>query len=138
MTEYEIEDLRQSVIQSIMALSDVQATHISIYLTIIFAFSAVAYVAGSKLTRLQLIITCFVFTAASLWELMMITTLAQAAVSMGAELSNAGNSVKPPFSDAARLWFSRVIWSSGIFAALTFMWTVRNSKGGVTSNDRSP
>ena len=129
MTEYELESLRQMTIQSVMSISDVLATHISIYLTIIFAFIAVAYIAGSKLTRLQLIVTCSVFIAAAVWELLIITTYSQAVVVVvvGAELMNVDTEANPPFSTTTRLWFSRVMWSSGMFAALVFMWSVRST-----------
>jgi hypothetical protein len=127
MTEYELESLRQITIQSVMSTSDVLATHISIYLTIIFAYIAVAYIAGSKLTKLQLIITSAVFIAAALWELLMIITYSQSVVTLGAELLAANSEISPLFSNTARLWFSRVMWSSGMFAALIFMWSVRSS-----------
>lgn len=126
MTEYEQESLRQETLQSVMALADVQATHVSIYLTIVFAYIVVAYIAGSKLTKFQLAIATFIFVGACLWELMMITSLGQGAAIIGRTIMQ--SSEVPLFDESVRMWFSRLLWSSGMFAALIFMWNVRHSK----------
>jgi len=124
MTDRELE-----TIQTVMAIADVQSTHISIYLTIIFAYIVVAYVAGAKLTRLQLALATFVFVAACLWELMMITTLGEGATAIGREVMQSAE-VKPLLGESGRKWFVRILWSSGMFAALVFMWNIRLSKAG--------
>jgi hypothetical protein len=124
MTDRELE-----TIQTVMAIADVQSTHISIYLTIIFAYIVVAYVAGAKLTRLQLALATFVFVAACLWELMMITTLGEGATAIGREVMQSAE-VKPLLGESGRKWFVRILWSSGMFAALVFMWNIRISKAG--------
>jgi len=124
MTDRELE-----TIQTVMAIADVQSTHISIYLTIIFAYIVVAYVAGAKLTRLQLALATFVFVAACLWELMMITTLSEGATAIGREVMQSAE-VKPLLGESGRKWFVRILWSSGMFAALVFMWNIRISKAG--------
>lgn len=126
MTEYEIESLQQATLQSVMAIADVQSTHISIYLTIVFAYIVVAYVAGEKLTRFQLSVVTFIFVAACMWELMMITSLGAGAVAVGAELLQSGDA-NPPLSNSAREWFSILLWSSGMLSALIFMWNMRSS-----------
>ena len=122
MTDRELE-----TIQTVMAIADVQSTHISIYLTIIFAYIVVAYVAGAKLTRLQLALATFVFVAACLWELMMITTLGEGATAIGREVMQSAE-VKPLLGESGRKWFVRILWSSGMLAALVFMWSVRHPK----------
>lgn len=122
-------DNRLETIQTLMSMADVQATHVSIYLTIVFAYIVVAYVAGSNLSRFQLAIATFVFIAACLWELMMITTLGQATASIGREMMQAAD-VQPFLNETARRWFSRVLWSSGMISALVFMWNVRNQEHG--------
>lgn len=119
MSEIELETL-----QAVMAMADVQATHVSIYLTIVFAYIVVAYVAGEKLTKLQLGIATFVFVAACFWELLMITAIGEGAARIGRPLMQASDI--PVFDASVRRWFSRVLWSSGMFAALVFMWTCRH------------
>jgi hypothetical protein len=120
-------DKRLETIQTVMAIADVQSTHVSIYLTIIFAYIVVAYVAGSKLSRFQLATATFIFVAACLWELMMITTLGQSAALIGREITQSSG-VQPFMNEMMRKWFSRVLWSSGAIAALVFMWSVRHPK----------
>ena len=110
-----------------MAIADVQATHISIYLTIVFAYFAVAYVVGSKLTRFQLTLATLIFVFACAWELFMISILGQSASSVGRELLQASE-IQLPFNASARVWIVRILWSSGMFAALIFMWSVRHPK----------
>jgi len=127
MTEYELESLRQETLQSVMAIVDVQATHVSIYLTIVFAYFVVAYIAGSNLTRFQLAIATFIFVAACLWELMMIITLGQSATIIGREILQSSE-VQPLLGESARKWFISILWSSGMLAALVFMWNVRHPK----------
>ena len=127
MTEYELESLRQETLQSVMAIVDVQATHVSIYLTIVFAYIIVAYIAGSNLTRFQLVIATLIFVAACLWELMMITTLGQGATEVGREMFQSAD-VQPILDESARKWFIRILWSSGMLAALVFMWSVRHPR----------
>lgn len=129
MTEYEIESLRQANLQSVMALADVQATHVSIYLTIVFAYIVVAYIAGAKMTRFQLGLATFLFVAACLWELMMITSLGTGASTIGREIIE-GAEVPQVLSESGRQWFSWLLWSSGMIAALIFMWDVRRAGPG--------
>jgi hypothetical protein len=114
-------------IQTVMAIAEVQSTHISIYLTIVSAYIVVAYVAGERLTRLQFALATFVFVAACLWELMMITTLGEAATVIGREVLQSSE-VKPLLGESGRKWFVRILWSSGMFAALVFMWNIRANK----------
>ncbi len=120
-------DNRLETIQTVMAIADVQSTHVSIYLTIVFAYILVAYVAGAKLSRFQLSIATFIFVAACLWELMMITALGDGAAAIGREVTQSGE-VQPLLNETGRRWFSRILWSSGMIAALVFMWNVRLEK----------
>ena len=127
MTQYELESFRQETLQSVMAIPDVQSTHVSIYLTIVFSYIVVAYIAGSNLTRLQLGLATLIFVATCLWELMMITMLGESATVIGRERMQFSE-VQPPLNASVRKWLVRSLWSSGIFAALIFMWNVRHTK----------
>lgn len=128
MTEFELEMLRQALNQSTLMMADVQASHVSIYLTIVFAYIVVAYVAGKQLTRTQLGITSAIFIMAASWEVFMITTLGEGAANTLATLMKYQAIDEIVVPQAARIWINRLMWSSGIFAALFFMWTVRKSK----------
>ena len=55
--DYDFIAARESIAQTGIAMGDLQASHIAIYLTMIFAYIAVAYIAGKQLTRFQLGLT---------------------------------------------------------------------------------
>jgi hypothetical protein len=101
MLDYEMIAAHEVIGQNINALADFQASHISIYLMIIFAYLAVAYFAGKKLTRFQLAIVTFLFMAAS-----------------AREVDVPGDSI----------WLPNTLWSTGSVASLVFMWSMRRSK----------
>ena len=131
MIDYEIIAAREAISQSATAVLDVQASHIAIYLTILFAYMSVAYVAGKELTRFQLATVTFVFIAAAGREIHLIALFGLAARLKAAQLAEVYED-----SPASALWFGAdnsifwpiAIWSMGILASLIFMWSIRNSK----------
>ena len=58
MTEAEVILTREAITQSVVAIGDLQANHIAIYLTLVFAYISFAYVAGKNLSKLLLYSTC--------------------------------------------------------------------------------
>lgn len=62
MTEYEASDRLLSLSANIVAMNDAQASHIAIYLSVVFGFIAAAYVAGAKLTKFQATIAYVLFS----------------------------------------------------------------------------
>jgi hypothetical protein len=67
MTEYELITAREMLAQSNFALADVQASHIAIYLSMIFAYTTVAYVAGKQLSKVQVFIVTLGYMTASIY-----------------------------------------------------------------------
>ena len=61
MTEYELRELAQAMTNNIIALSDQQASYIAIYVSIVFAFIASSYVAGTKLNKVQTTVATALF-----------------------------------------------------------------------------
>ena len=124
--------IRMEMTQTILAMGELQASHIAIYLTILFAYISAAYVAGRKLSRLQLGVTTFIFLAASVREVSNIAMLGQAIFDMQSELALlnpegiAYDAQSSPILFS--IWWSVVVWSTGAFAALVFMWSVRRTK----------
>jgi hypothetical protein len=51
MTEYELADLTNSTLSLVASYQDNYATHITIYLSLVFGFCALGYIAGRKLTN---------------------------------------------------------------------------------------
>ena len=125
--DYDQIQAREAVTQSAIAMGDVQASHIAIYLTMIFAYISVAYIAGNKLTRLQLYATTFVFVAASAREVVNIAALASAAQLKTSQLADLDHSVITPLGGFS-IWYPILIWSTGLFASIIFMWSVRHPK----------
>lgn len=122
MTEYELLDL-------VASSTDLMSVQFSIYMTVTSAYLVVAYIAGAKLTRSQalLLSTLFLFGAgAEVWGM-------QRSLINVAELL-ALKAAHSPLTDYERgitehgsAWL--VLMSTGIMAALYFMWGVRRNIG---------
>ena len=114
------------------------STHLGIYLTLLFAYCVVAYTAGSKLTRFQVILVSVMFFFAAELQTVIMTAMAEASRDAAAfgriflpedapidALSRMGT--EAGYFDEASI-VGRLLWQLGIFAALLFMWNVRHSK----------
>ena len=135
--DYEHIEAREAVMQSTMALADLAATHVTIYLTLLTAYVVAAYVVGAKLTRLQLFLTTFLFVTASAFEVFNIGAIGQGLQFKVTQLVEFEGKMQEAFQSSsieltAGIWSWGIltvgIWSLGIFAALAFMWTVRHPK----------
>ena len=127
MTEYELISAKEAILQTLNGFADVQASHQAIYLSLVFGYLSVAYVAGAKLTRVQMWLGTIAFVAAAGRQVVAISILAQTISFKAAELVELTGSeliVEPQ----SVIWPSLVIWSSGILIGLLFMWSVRQSK----------
>ena len=131
MIDYEMIAAREAIAQSGAALLEVQASHLAIYLTILFAYMSVAYVAGKKLTRFQLATITFVFIAAAGREVYIIALMGLVARVKGVQIAEVYEHSPAPalFSGADNsIFWPIAIWSIGILASLIFMWSIRHSK----------
>ena len=129
MSEYELHDLTASYLQVVAEFFGNYSTHVTIYLTLIFGFCVVAFAAGQKLTKFQVILVSLMFvTAAELQAILMYGW-----VSRGFELAAQLRSINPELSPE-RTYISAVkavgvtLWQLGIIASLSFMWSVRHPK----------
>ena len=130
MTEYELTDRLQSLASNIIAMNSAQASHIAIYLSVVFGFIVAAYIAGEKLTRFQASISYVIFTLFSLLEIFRIVAyglgtnaLVRQGIEWGANIE--GSFVMDP---QLRIILSTMLWSVGTIGALLFMWSVRHPK----------
>ena len=130
MTEYEISDRLTSLAANIIELNAVQASHIAIYLSVVFGFIAAAYVAGAKLTKFQAGITYVIFTLFSIFEIARIVAFglgSNALVKQGIEWGS--NIDGQYFADPTiRIVAGTGLWSVGVIGALLFMWSIRHPK----------
>ena len=127
MIDYEMIVAREAIAQTGTSLLDVQASFVAIYLTMIFAYLSAAYFVGKELTRFQLAIVTFLFTAAAGRQVFLITFLGRVAREKGRQLRDLSESAPDLAAESSILW-PIAIWSSGIIASLLFMWSIRNSK----------
>ena len=132
MIDYEMIAAREAISQTAAALAEVQANHVAIYLTMLFAYLTVAYLAGKKLTRVQLAIVTFIFIAASAREVSIIAgvgALIRAKMVHFSEVYSGAVTAPAVVAIAGgSLWLTIILWSTGIVAALVFMGSVRRSK----------
>ena len=121
MTEYELLDLLASVEQQM-------AVQFSLYLSVVSAYMIVAYLVGSKLSNVQVIIASvlMIFTAGGqTWG--MYKSLMRAMEYL-AEKSQLYSLTKYEEDFAANTYVWIVILSAGVLASLYFMWSVRHAK----------
>lgn len=126
MTEAEI-TAREMMLQSAVAMGDLQASHVAIYLTLVFAYMSFAYLAGRELSRIQLASVTTVFIAATVSEIPNIVHLGAGAVLQRNQLAAYSDVeiIEPIMSQTN--WDAILIYSLGIVAACLFMWDRRRS-----------
>lgn len=131
MIDYEMIAAREAMAQTALAAMDVQASYMAIYLTMIFAYISLAYLAGKDLTRFQLAIVTFIFVAAAGRQVGLIASAGMAIRIKSAQIIEIYE--QSPVDSIAgvsglSIWWPIAIWSAGIIASLIFMWGVRYQK----------
>lgn len=120
MTEYEL-------IDAIASFNSGAGAWSAIYFTILSAYLIAAYMAGSQLTRSQvIIISAGFFIAAS-----MCCFVAVSHTLRSLEFANEVRLLNPSRDFAVKLWIAQTwgaLLSLGILIALKFMWDVRHPK----------
>jgi len=129
MTEYELITAREILVQSNLALSDVQASFIAIYLSMIFAYTTVAYVAGKQLSKLQVFLATLVYVVASIYVASNIVFMAAGFIDyqerLKALIPSETGSVEAVTS---MFWIESVLWPALMIVPLVFIWHVRREK----------
>ena len=128
MTQVEMLDLTASFLEVTAGFMGNYATHVGIYLSLVFGYCVVAYIAGDKLTRFQVIVASIMFIAAAelqanLMSLWVIST--QEVLSSIAEINP---QIEGKADFRALQIFGMSIMQLGILASLAFMWSVRHPK----------
>jgi len=129
MTEYELIAAREMLAQSNFALAEVQASLIAIYLSMIFAYTTVAYVVGKQLSKLQACIATLVYVVASIYMSANIVFAAAGFVDYQKRIVELIPGEKGIVDSVTlMLWIESVLWPALMFAPLIFMWHVRQEK----------
>ena len=113
------------------------STHLSIYLTLLFAYCVVAYVAGAKLSRFQVIsVSVMFFLAAELQAVIMfnlaesareIAEFARGFLPQDVSLPEDSRLLRRSQANEPGSMIGGTLWQLGILVALLFMWNVRRS-----------
>jgi hypothetical protein len=131
MTESEYFQIsaREMLAQSNFALADVQASFIAIYLSMIFAYTTVAYVAGKQLSKVQVFIATLVYMTASIYLAASIVFMSVGFVDYQMRIEALGPNNKDAVEAVTlMIWMESLIWPSLMIAPLVFMWSVRREK----------
>ena len=131
MTEYEQRDLAQGIASNTIELSGQQASFIAIYVSIVFAFIAASYVAGSKLNKVQTTVATLLFMITSIWLVHRITMIGFGINLMQSRLTDMAlsnlNEVPPEHTvSVLQVALTGSIWSLGMLGALIFLWDIRH------------
>lgn len=128
MVDYDQIQAQEALIQSSVAIGEFQATHIAIYLTLLFAYIAAAFVAGNRLSRFQTWLTTSIFVAVASYEVMVIASIGLASGNATRKITQLTGDTITQAPGADTIWPHAILWSSGLFAALAFMWSVRTTR----------
>ena len=127
MTELNEILAREAITQSVVAMGDLQASHTAIYLSLVFAYVSVAYLAGKDLSKPLLYLLSLMFISAAGFQVVTIVSLAQGSASKIAQLREFSSGIAVPVTSST-IWDNVAMWSLGIIAALVFMAVVRKDK----------
>ena len=126
MTEYEFVTARELISQSMAALTDAQASYIAIYLSMVFAYTTVAFIAGKQLSRIQVSIVTVIYFLTSVYVVMVIVAMTKGLTEMQVRMEEhikGANAISDVV--ALSLWLDLVLWPLAMLASLLFMWNVR-------------
>jgi hypothetical protein len=128
MTEVELYEITNSSLDVVAAFMSNYATHVSIYLSLVFGYCVVAYTAGRNFTTFQVIVASLMFFVAAEMQAVMMTFWVQSSLDVYHELAKVNPEVGGPGNIAVRHIFGIALWQAGILACLAFMWSVRHPK----------
>ena len=108
------------------ALTDAQASYIAIYLSMVFAYTTVAFIAGKQLSRIQVSIVTVIYFLTSVYVVMVIVAMTKGLTEMQVRMEEhikGANAISDVV--ALSLWLDLVLWPLAMLASLLFMWNVR-------------
>ena len=128
MTEIEVAEITAANLEVLAAFMSNYATHLGIYLSILFGYCAAAYVAGIKLSRFQVVLLSIIFIAAAEIQVNAMANW----VSGAQKILIATSEINPKVTaGAVNVWgrsIGIIIWQLGILGCLSFMWSVRHQE----------
>lgn len=131
MTESEYLQIsaREMLAQSNLALADVGASYVAIYLSMVFAYTTVAYVAGKQLSRFQVFIASLIYITSSSYVVVTIEFITIGHIEYRERIENLfANEPEQLAEITLMFWINTLIWPALMIASLIFMWHVRRDK----------
>jgi hypothetical protein len=128
MTEVEMLDLTASYMEVTAEFLGNYATHVGIYLSLVFGYCVVAYIAGGKLTRFQVITASIMFIAAAELQANLMYLWVGSAQEILRSLGEINPDMEGRGEFGTRQIYGISIIQLGILASLAFMWSVRHPK----------
>jgi hypothetical protein len=128
MTEVEMLDLTASNLEVAAAFMSNYATHVGIYLSLVFGYCVVAHLAGDKLTRFQVIVASIMFIAAAELQANLMSLWVISTQEVLSSLAEINPQIEGKADFRALQIFGMSIMQLGILASLAFMWSVRHPK----------
>lgn len=129
MTEYELHEISSAYMAVVSAFFGNYAAHLSIYLTLVFGYCVVAFAAGERLTRFQVVLVSLMFFCAAELQALLMSSWVNRAYDVTVLMTSLNpdmiiNSSLKAGTQAVGV----ALWQLGIIASLSFMWSVRNPK----------
>lgn len=129
MTEFETAILRNDVAGNILLIGDGIASHIAIYLTLISGYLIAAFLAGNRLSKVQVSIATALYTLAYLFQSLMLLAYFRAA---GRAIDHY-QTLSPAtgvglIGDVGGAYLGLIVVILVYIASIWFMWNVRRAK----------
>ena len=129
MNEYELHEISSSYMEVVSAFFGNYAAHLSIYLTLVFGYCVVAFAAGERLTRFQVVLVSLMFFCAAELQAILMSGWVTRAYEVAVMLTtvNPDIIIRNSLRSGAQA-VGVILWQLGIIASLSFMWSVRHPK----------
>jgi glucan phosphoethanolaminetransferase (alkaline phosphatase superfamily) len=128
MTEVEVYEITYSGLEVGAAFMSNFASHVSIYLSLVFGYCVVAYTAGRNLTTFQVIVASIMFVVAAEMQAFMMGFWVVSARELVGALREINPEIGGSGEPGVLQIFGIALWQAGILASLAFMWSIRRSK----------
>ncbi|MEH6517601.1 MAG: hypothetical protein V7742_13015 [Halioglobus sp.] len=128
MTEVEVYEITYSGLGVAAAFMSNYATHVGIYLSLVFGYCVVAYTAGRNLTTFQVIVASSMFIVAAELQAVVMSFWVLSAQEVVSGLKEINPEMGGSGEADVRQIVGIALWQAGILSSLAFMWSIRRSK----------
>lgn len=130
MTEFQVAKLTAQHAMLVAEFMSNYASHLSIYLTLLFSYCIAMFAAAKKLDRTQLAIVTVLFVFAAEFQILSMSRWVDATevvMARVAELNPEESRRRRPDLALTQV-FGKLLWNAGIAACLLFAWRVRREE----------